>query len=113
MEEDFAAKVMDVRVEKAKHDDDEDNAITANDANNAVATALRLMNMASVDLNHKTKVPAQISVWGCLTSTQLFTHWDVYLEERVVSDYRNTGLILPPYIAWHALSYLLPWSHWQ
>lgn len=46
MEEDFAAKVMDVRVEKAKHDDDEDNAITANDANNAVATALRLMNMA-------------------------------------------------------------------
>ena len=46
MEEDFAAKVMDVRVEKAKHDDDEDNTITANDANNAVATALRLMNMA-------------------------------------------------------------------
>ena len=45
MEEDFAAKVMDVRVEKAKHDDDEDNTITANDANNAVATALRLMNM--------------------------------------------------------------------
>ena len=44
MEEDFAAKVMDVRVEKAKHDD-EDNAITANDANNAVATALRLMNI--------------------------------------------------------------------
>ena len=64
MEEDFAAKVMDVRVEKAKHDDDEDNAITANDANNAVATALRLMNMASVDLNHKTKVPPLKSLFG-------------------------------------------------
>jgi hypothetical protein len=46
MEEDFVVKVMTVRVEKAKHDDDEDNAITANDASNAVAAALRLMNMA-------------------------------------------------------------------
>ena len=56
MEEDFAAKVMDVRVEKAKHDDDEDNTITANDANNAVATALRLMNMA-LDANARSQDP--------------------------------------------------------
>jgi hypothetical protein len=46
LEEDFVVRVMAVRVEKAKHDDDEDNAITANDASNAVATALRLMTMA-------------------------------------------------------------------
>ena len=59
MEEDFVVKVMTVRVEKAKHDDDEDNAITANDASNAVAAALRLMNMAvdgSIRRNDKSLV---------------------------------------------------------
>lgn len=64
---------MAVRVEKAKHDDDEDNAITANDASNAVATALRLMNMAvdgSIRRNDKNLVevlPQNLCVcfWGC------------------------------------------------
>ena len=74
MEEDFVVKVMTVRVEKAKHDDDEDNAITANDASNAVAAALRLMNMA-VDgsIGETTKILSKFSRkicvsvfgWGC------------------------------------------------
>jgi hypothetical protein len=72
MEEDFVVKVMTVRVEKAKHDDDEDNAITANDASNAVAAALRLMNMAvdgstGNDKNLVEVLPQNLCVclWGC------------------------------------------------
>ena len=89
MEEDFVVKVMTVRVEKAKHDDDEDNAITANDASNAVAAALRLMNMAvdgSIKKRQKScrSSPAKsvcLSL-GLLSTSITFTRRNV-----VVSDY--------------------------